>query len=69
SAGNWLDVKVVDGTANGFSAASQAISRAIRRIQTGIVEQYAQVFALGVILLIVFLLLAMWASGQGLALP
>jgi hypothetical protein len=48
---------------------SQALSRAVRRIQTGIVEQYAQVFALGVILLIVFLLLAMWAAGQGVKLP
>jgi len=69
SAGNWVDVKIVDGTANGFSAAGQALSKAFRRIQTGIVEQYIQVFALGMILLIVLLLIALWQSGQGGALP
>ena len=59
TAGNWVDVNIVDGTANGFSSVGQTLSRAFRRIQTGIVEQYAQVFALGVILLVVLLLLAM----------
>ena len=57
-AGNWVDVNIVDGTANGFSSAGQSLSRAFRRIQTGIVEQYAQVFAIGVILMVVIFLLA-----------
>ncbi len=69
SAGNWVDVKVVDGTANGFSSAGQALSRAFRRIQTGIVEQYALVFALGMLLLVVFLLIGLWQSGQGVFVP
>ena len=69
TAGNWVDVNIVDGVANGFSSAGQALSRAFRRIQTGIVEQYAQVFALGIVLLVILLLLALWASGQGVALP
>jgi NADH-quinone oxidoreductase subunit L len=60
-AGNWEDVNIVDRTANGFSSAGLALSRAVRRIQTGIVEQYAQVFAIGIILLIVFFLLAIGA--------
>jgi NADH-quinone oxidoreductase subunit L len=68
-AGNWVDVNIVDRSANGFSSAGQALSRAFRRIQTGVVEQYALVFALGIILLIVFLLLAMWQAGQGVAFP
>lgn len=68
-AGNWVDVHVVDGAANGFSAAGQALSRAFRRIQTGIVEQYAQVFAIGIVLMVVLLLVALWASGQGVQLP
>jgi len=59
TAGNWVDTNIVDGVANGFATAGQAISRALRRIQTGIVEQYVQVFALGIILLVVFLLLAL----------
>ena len=68
-AGNWVDVHIVDGVANGFSSVGQALSRAFRRVQTGIVEQYAQVFALGIVLLVVFLLIALWASGQGVPLP
>ncbi|MDG6902107.1 MAG: NADH-quinone oxidoreductase subunit L [Nitrososphaerota archaeon] len=68
-AGNWVDVHVVDGAANGFSAAGQALSRAFRRIQTGIVEQYAQAFAIGIVLMVVLLLVALWASGQGVQLP
>jgi NADH-quinone oxidoreductase subunit L len=69
SAGNWVDVNVVDGAANGFSSVGQSLSRSFRKIQTGIVEQYALVFALGIVLLVAFLLLALWQSGQGTFLP
>jgi len=69
SAGNWVDVKIVDGTANGFASVGQSLSRVFRRIQTGIVEQYAQVFAIGILLLVVFLLLAIWRAGVGVPLP
>ena len=68
-AGNWVDVNIVDGVANGFSTVGQALSRGVRRIQTGIVEQYALVFALGIILLVVFLLVALWETGQGVFVP
>ena len=57
-AGNWLDIHVVDGAANGLSTSGQALSRAFRRIQSGIVEQYIQVFALGLALILIFFLLA-----------
>lgn len=63
TAGNWVDVRIVDGAANGFSSVGQGLSRAFRRIQTGIVEEYAQVFALGIVLLVVLLLLAIWRGG------
>ena len=69
TAGNWVDVNIVDGTANGFSAVGQSLSRAFRRIQTGIVEQYAQVFALGIVLLLVVFLFAIWRAGVGVPLP
>jgi NADH-quinone oxidoreductase subunit L len=69
TAGNWVDVNIVDGTANGFSSVGQALSRAFRRIQTGIVEQYALVFAFGIVLLVVFLLIALWQTGQGAFIP
>ncbi len=59
TAGNWVDVKIIDGTANGFASVGQAFSRAVRRIQTGVTEQYAQVFALGIIVMLVLLLIAL----------
>jgi NADH-quinone oxidoreductase subunit L len=59
AAGNWVDLRVIDGAANGFASVGQALSRAVRRIQTGITEQYAQVFALGIIVMLVLLLIAM----------
>ena len=63
SAGNWVDVRIVDGAANGFSTVGQSLSRAFRKVQTGIVDQYAQVFAVGILLMVVLLLLAIWRSG------
>src|SRR5438445_34722 len=56
TAGNWIDAHVIDGVANGISSAGQAFSRTIRKVQTGITEQYIFVFALGLALLIVGLL-------------
>ena len=58
TAGNWVDVNIVDGVANGISSLGQTVSRGLRRMQTGIVEQYVQVFALGIIVIIVLFLLA-----------
>ena len=58
TAGNWVDVNIVDGVANGISSLGQAVSRGLRRMQTGIVEQYVQVFALGIIVIVVLFLLA-----------
>ena len=56
AAGNWIDAHVIDGVANGISLAGQAFSRTVRKVQTGITEQYIFVFALGLALLIVGLL-------------
>jgi len=58
TAGNWVDVRIVDGVANGISSLGQTVSRSLRRMQTGIVEQYVQVFALGIIIIVVLFLLA-----------
>jgi len=62
AAGNWFDLRVVDGVANGFASVGQALSRTARRIQTGITEQYAQVFALGVAVMLFLLLLSLGAK-------
>jgi NADH-quinone oxidoreductase subunit L len=59
AAGNWMDTKVVDGVANGISTLGQGLSRATRKIQTGITEQYIFVFALGLSLLVVALVFAL----------
>jgi hypothetical protein len=58
-AGNWIDSRVIDAAANGISTLGQALSRAAKRIQTGITEQYIFVFALGLSLLIVALIFAL----------
>jgi NADH-quinone oxidoreductase subunit L len=68
-AGNWVDAHIVDGVANGFASVGQFLSRALRKLQTGIVEQYAEVFAIGILLLVALLLLAIWQAGVGGPLP
>jgi NADH-quinone oxidoreductase subunit L len=58
SAGNWLDISVIDRLSNEFADAGQALSRAARRIQTGVVEQYALILAIGLaVVLILFIVL------------
>ncbi len=68
TAGNWVDARIVDGVANGFATAGQAISRTLRRLQTGIVEQYVQVFAVGIIVMVLLLLIALGVN-LGVKLP
>jgi NADH-quinone oxidoreductase subunit L len=58
AAGNWVDVNVIDGVANGVSSVGLAISRAARKIQSGVTEQYIEVLTLGILVLLVALLLA-----------
>ncbi|MGD0396775.1 MAG: NADH-quinone oxidoreductase subunit L [Nitrososphaerales archaeon] len=59
AAGNWVDTRVIDGAANGISTLGQALSRAAKRMQTGITEQYIFVFALGLSALTVALIFAL----------
>ncbi|MDG6987953.1 MAG: NADH-quinone oxidoreductase subunit L [Nitrososphaerota archaeon] len=57
--GNWFDRNVVEAAADGFARVGQVLSRTFRRLQTGILEQYALVLAVGlIILLLLFLLLS-----------
>ncbi len=57
SASSWFDSHVVDGIANGIATASEMVSGGVRKVQTGIVEQYVFGFAGGIVLLVIFLLL------------
>jgi NADH-quinone oxidoreductase subunit L len=45
-----FDAKVVDGIVNGLAGASQEVSRVVRRVQTGIVQNYALALVLGVVM-------------------
>lgn len=55
---DWLDRNVVDYIANGFAFASQVFSRNIRKVQTGVTEQYILVFVSALAILLVFLLIS-----------
>jgi NADH-quinone oxidoreductase subunit L len=56
--GGWLDTSVIDRLANRIADAGQAVSRTARKIQTGIVENYALVLILGLlVMLLLFILL------------
>jgi NADH-quinone oxidoreductase subunit L len=61
-AGNWVD-NIVDTISNGFSSVGQAFSRVARRMQTGILEQYTMIFAIGVVIM---LLIFIFTLGVGL---
>ena len=61
-AGVWVDKNVVDAATTGVALDGESISRAVRRIQTGIVEQYVLVFSVGLALLVVFIILSTGAG-------
>ena len=56
--GNWFDRNVVDVVSDGVARVGGGFSRVLRRLQTGVLEQSALVFATGLLLLLVFYLLA-----------
>ena len=51
----WIDVAVIDGAVNGFGTMGVFFSEQARRLQRGLVNQYAFFFAAGALLLIAFL--------------
>ena len=56
-AGNWVDGNVVDALATDVAIDGESISRAIRRIQNGVLERYTLIFAIGLaVILILFIL-------------
>jgi NADH:ubiquinone oxidoreductase subunit 5 (subunit L)/multisubunit Na+/H+ antiporter MnhA subunit len=52
-----LDVGVIDWTVNALAAAAAWTGGMLRRVQTGVTEQYMFVFVLGVIAILGWLLL------------
>lgn len=49
----WFDRHIIDGTMNGMAFVTQKISYTIRGLQSGQVQQYALVFILGLLLIVV----------------
>jgi NADH-quinone oxidoreductase subunit L len=58
--GEWVDVGVVDGWINGTAGLGRKFSSTLKRIQTGVPQEYVMVFALGLFALIVVVLF--WLS-------
>ena len=52
-ASDSFDQVVIDGTVNGISTVSLGISDRVRRVQTGLVTEYAALIAMGVLVLLV----------------
>lgn len=53
----WLDVRVIDGFVNLLGKATTVLGQRLRRIETGIVQNYALSLMLGVVVLIGYFLL------------
>ena len=54
--GQRVDLSVVDGAINGIAATGRRVSSTLKRIQTGVPQDYVTVFALGLFVLVVAVL-------------
>jgi len=57
---NIFDEKYIDGLVNKLSSTSLSISNFIRKLQTGVVTNYALLLSLG--LLLILLIFAIWGG-------
>jgi hypothetical protein len=57
--GQRADVGIVDGTINNIASGGRGISSTLKKIQTGISQDYVTVFAIGLFALIVAILFFM----------
>jgi len=55
--GDRFDLQIVDGAVNGVASTGRRFSRGISRMQTGVAQQYLAVFAFGVFLLVIVMVL------------
>ena len=51
---NWIDVHIVDGLVNAVGAVTQAFSSLLRRIQTGLIQNYLFILFLGILVILFF---------------
>jgi NADH-quinone oxidoreductase subunit L len=57
-AGNWVDSRVIDTIAREIAIDGESLSRWFRRAQSGILEQYALIFSVGLLFLLIAYLFA-----------
>jgi NADH-quinone oxidoreductase subunit L len=55
--GNWFDLHVVDGVVNGVAWVSSLFSLQVRRLHTGLLQQYVVAFVVGVLFVLLLLLM------------
>jgi tetrahydromethanopterin S-methyltransferase subunit F len=53
--GNWFDVHVVDGVVNAVAWVGSLFSLQVRKLHTGVVQQYVAAFVLGVVFVLLLL--------------
>ncbi len=58
--GDKFDLRVVDGAINGVASTGVVFSRTMRRLQTGIVQQYLLAFGLGLFVIVVAIVFLGW---------
>ncbi len=62
-AGGWIDDNVIDAAATGVAVDGESISKALRRIQSGVLENYTLIFAAGLAIILLLFILATGVLG------
>ena len=57
--GQRVDLRVIDATVNGIALEGRRFSSILRRLQTGVPQEYVAVFALGLLALVVAVLFSL----------
>jgi NADH:ubiquinone oxidoreductase subunit 5 (subunit L)/multisubunit Na+/H+ antiporter MnhA subunit len=57
-----LDSEVVDGAVNDVATAGSRLSNLLRRLQSGVTEQYVITFAIGIALLLIYMIFVVGAG-------
>jgi NADH-quinone oxidoreductase subunit L len=55
---NMIDLKIIDGAVNKISAISVGIGGTVRKLQTGVIQNYLTAIVLGVAVLLILIQLA-----------
>ncbi len=57
-----VDTRIVDGAVGGIAASGSRLSNLLRRLQTGVTEQYVLGFAIGIFLLLLYMIFVIGAT-------